>query len=331
MSALTYKRLIHALFIIAIVSTASIAYVYVTYEGRIASLTAKVKSLEEQLARYRLLTIVDDTGYVTTLTYHPKRIVSLAPSVTETLFALGSGDKVIGVTKHCDYPPELLKRVKEGRIEVIGTFVNPSAKKIEALWPDLVIGTGHKSHVKIASILRDKGLKVVLFEPESLDEVLQKIVWIGRITGVDKEANELVVKLRNRMDDILKRVAGVKYRPKVYYEARLDPLTSVGPSTWVHHLIWLAGGVNVFRDAKVKYPNVSIEDIVERNPDVIIIPKGHKATIEEIIARPGWKSINAVINRRIHVVNPDIILRPSPRIVEGLEALAKILHPELWS
>lgn len=277
------------------------------------------------------LEVEDDFGRVVVVEGCPKRIVSLAPSNTEVLFALGLGERVVGVTKYCDYPPEVLRLVREGRITVVGGYADPSIERIVALKPDLVLAAT-TVQLKVVRLLEGKGLVVVALAPKSVEDILRDIRLVGKITCRVEEAEKLVEDMEARIKSVLEKVRHATYRPRVYYEIWHNPLMSAGPGTWIDELIRLAGGENIFSDAKVKYPEVSSEAVIRRNPEVIIVKVGYMGGVakDEIGRRVGWSVIDAVKNDRIYEVDEDIVIRPGPRIVEGLEVLAKILHPELF-
>lgn len=277
------------------------------------------------------ITIVDDFGRNVTVIKYPKRIVSMTPANTEILFALGLEDRVVGVTKYCDYPPRVKELVEEGKVAVIGGFSDPNIERVVALDPDLVLAA-HSLQLKAIEQLEEKGVTVVGLDPKSLKDVLNDILLVGKVTGKEAEAKALVESMEQRIENVVSKTKEAQYRPRVYYEVWHDPLMSAGPGTWINELIELAGGVNIFSDAKAPYPEVSSESIITRNPEIIIIKVGYMGGVakEEIKRRPGWEAIDAVRNDRIYEVDENILIRPGPRIVEGLETLARIIHPELF-
>ncbi|WP_309492925.1 cobalamin-binding protein [Candidatus Hecatella orcuttiae] len=277
------------------------------------------------------VTVTDDLGRTVTLTsYPPERIVSLAPSTTEILFALGLGDKVVGVDTYSDYPPEAADIEPK-----VGGFANINIEVVVGLEPDLVLATGGVQE-KFVERLEELGITVIALSPQDMEDILNDIILVGEATGREEAAEKLVEELRQRIAAITEKTEAIprEERPKVYYEVWHDPLMSAGPGSFAHSLIELAGGVNIFEDAATKYPEVSLETVLSRNPDVIIItpPDAPMPGVspEELKARPGWSEIEAVKNDRIYQIHPDLLSRPGPRIVNGLEALAKAIHPELF-
>ncbi|MBS7643422.1 cobalamin-binding protein [Candidatus Bathyarchaeota archaeon] len=277
------------------------------------------------------LTLTDDFGRTVTLPKIPERIVSLSPSNTEILFALGLGPKVVGVTKFCDYPPEVLHRVRNGSIAVIGGFVDPSIERIVALNPDLVLAATRLQE-NVVNELEKMGLRVIALDPHNLSQILVDIKLVGKACGKSGEAEMLANEMKRVIDFIFSRTKNVPNRPRVYYEVWFEPLYSIGPGTWQNELIEMAGGVNIFADAKQAYPIVSSEAVIQRDPEIIIVSIGYMGGVkkEDFEKRPGWSAISAVKNNRIYEIDEDLVVRPGPRIIQGLEQLAKFIHPEIF-
>ncbi|MEM2210441.1 MAG: cobalamin-binding protein [Nitrososphaerales archaeon] len=276
--------------------------------------------------------VIDDRGKEVIITnYPPTKIISIAPSNTEILFSLGLDDKIIGVTQYCDYPPKVKRMVDEGKIAIVGGFANPSIEKIIALMPDVVFAT-HTVQLKVIESLEEKGIRVVFLDPKNIQDILNNILIIGKVTGKEIEAKKLVDEMKQRIDYVISKTQNVSYKPRVYYEVWHDPLMSIGPDTYVSQLIEMAGGKNIFSDSNLPYPIVNSESIISRDPEIIIIKIGYMGGIakDEIVKRSGWNVISAVKNGKIYEINEDLVIRPGPRIVEGLEILAKIIHPELF-
>jgi iron complex transport system substrate-binding protein len=278
------------------------------------------------------LWIIDDFGRNVTISHKPERIVSLAPSNTEILFALGLGKNVIGVTSYCDYPPEVKQKVNSGEITIIGGYANPDVEKIIALNPDLIVASSKSLQGRIVETLEGYGLTVIGLDAKNVSQIIQNILLVGKITGKEIEAKNLTNELNRRINDVINKVKDVKHKPRVYFELWYDPLASIGPGTWIHELIEMAGGENIFSDANSPYPLINSEAVIQRNPEIIIIPLGYMGGIgkSEIKKRVGWNSIEAIKNDRIYEIDEDIVYRPGPRIVDGLEQLARIIHPELF-
>ena len=273
------------------------------------------------------LTITDDLGREVTIQTKPQRIISLAPSHTEILFAIGAGEQVVGVTTYCNYPQEAETR------EQIGGFSAEtiSVEKIIALEPDLVLSAG-KLHESVTEALERAGGTVYGGDPETFDQVYASIEAVGQMTGHSEEATSLVAQMKERVAAVELVVAEIpdEERPTVFWETWDDPLMTAGPTTFAGQMIEKGGGVNLFADVTRRYSEISIEEVIKRNPDVIMGPDSHgeALTADQVATRPGWETIKAVQDGRIYVFNGDITSRAGPRIVDGLEMIARALHPD---
>lgn len=270
--------------------------------------------------------IEDNFGNKVTLEKEPMKIVSLAPNNTEVLFALGLGDRVVGVTSYCDYPEEAKTK------EIVGDFEGNNLEKIVELNPDLVLvyGAGDEEDNKV---LKDAGIKVLGFMPETIDAVIKDIETVGKATGKNKEAAELVEAMNNKKNEILEKVKGQE-EVKVFYEIWHDPLMAAGKGSFMDELITLAGGKNIAEDAEGAYPQYDLEQLVERDPEVYLSSQDMPdKTVESIKVRPGYEDISAIKNDRVYVFEgneANVVSRPGPRIIEALEVVAKAIHPELF-
>jgi len=273
------------------------------------------------------LTLTDDLGREVTIETRPQRIVSLAPSNTEILFAVGAGEQVVGVTTYCNYPQEAQTR------EQIGGFSAEaiSVEKIIALEPDLVLSAG-KLHETVTEALERAGGTVYAVDAETFDQVYVSIEAIGQMTGHNEEATNLVAQMKERVAAVESVVAEIpdEERPTVFWETWDNPLMTAGPTTFAGQMIEKGGGVNLFADVTQRYAEISIEEVIQRNPDVIMGPDTHgeALTADQIATRPGWDTVKAVQDGRIYVFDGDITSRAGPRIVDGLEIIARALHPD---
>ena len=276
--------------------------------------------------------LVDDMGYSLILTSPPERVVSLAPSNTEILFAVGAGDKVVGVTDFCNYPYEFEAWVEAGNMSSIGSFKNPSVEPIIALDPDLVLAS--KQSVGAVESLRNLGVNVLVLDAKNISGVLRDILLVGRAVDRYNEAVALESDLRQKIDVITNQAAVADSTPKVYHE--VYPSMSAGPETFIDELITLAGGENIFHDAATRYPTVSSEAVIDKNPDIMVFPDSYMGrehfteTMEDVKNRPGWELISAVQNNTIYEIDSDVISRAGPRLAEALEILAQMIHPEIF-
>jgi len=274
------------------------------------------------------VSVVDDAGRTVEIARTPQRFVSLAPSNTEILFALGLDDKVVGVTDFCDYPEEAKAIEKVGGIE-------PNLEKIVALNPDLVLAIGGSpAQVEKATEMEKLGLTVLVLEPGDIEGIMANIELVGKAAGAEKEASELVTEMRKRFDDITARVKGAESRPKVFFELdATDPSKpyTPGPGSFIDALISLAGGSNVGAGAKMQWAQLSTEEIIAQDAEVIVLgDANYGVTAEMVKERPGWSVITAVKNAAIYPIDDVLVSRPGTRIIDGLEALTRIIHPELF-
>lgn len=269
-------------------------------------------------------TIIDDLGREVNIAEEPMKIVSLAPSNTEILFALGLGDRVCGVTDICDYPEEALE------IEKVGDYSNPDIEKIVAIDPDLILAEDlHKT--KVIPALEDLGFTVVAIVPHSLQEVMDSITLIGSLTGTEAAASQIVDDMSQRIAAITNTTDGLtdEEKLKVFYVIWYDPICSVGSDTRIHELIELAGGINIAEVAGEGYPTLTLEEIVSINPQVIIV--NDDVSLDAILNESRLSDVDAIVNGRVYSINADLTNRPTARIVEGLELMAEMIHPELFS
>jgi len=280
------------------------------------------------------LHLVDGFGRNVTIARIPERIVSLSPSNTEILWAIDAGSKVVGVTRYCDYPPEVLARVADGSLSVVGGFTDPNVEVIVSLQPDLVLASSDLQ-IGIVSSLEDKGLTVFGMAPETIDDIVENVRLVGRMVGRSEAAERLAESMSTRIDMIVGKTRKVAETPRVYYEVWYDPLMSVGQGTYLNDLITLAGGANIFASSKAPYPVVNSESVIDADPQIIIVAKGYMGDEEEvrtkISERSGWGSIDAVRDNRIYTIDENIVYRHGPRIVDGLETLTSLIHPELFA
>ncbi len=269
------------------------------------------------------LTLTDDANRPVTIAALPARIVSIAPSNTEMLFAVGAGDRVVAVDRYSDYPAAAKTK------ESLGSYLQPDIEKLVAAAPDLVLATD--VHVKqVVPQLEARHITVFVLAPRDLDGVLDRIGIVGRITGRETAARELVGRLRDRIDAVGRAVSAAATKPRIFFE--LDPkLFTAGPGTFIDDLLRRAGATNLAADASTQYPQLSTETVVIKDPDVIILADDASGeTPDTVRARPGWQGVSAVRTGRIISIDPNLTNRPGPRLVDGLETLAKALHPELF-
>jgi iron complex transport system substrate-binding protein len=272
-------------------------------------------------------TYTDDMGRGVTIDEVPQRIVSFGPSITEVLFALGVGERVVGVDDFSDYPAEAQALPK------VGSSFTPSLESLVGLAPDLVFSLEHK---QFNSELEAMGINYFVWSPQDIDGILSNIELVGAITDTTDEAAALAESMETRMRDIEAGVINAIPTSVFFIVDATDPTLpwTAGPGSFIDALITMAGGENVAGDAPYEWPQFSIEEVVSADPDVIIVQTmlGGIPTIsvEDLEAHPIWGEIDAVKQGNVYLVDGDLVSRSGPRIVDGLEALAKALHPDLF-
>ena len=281
------------------------------------------------------VTETDVLGSTVTVDSPPQRIISLIPSNTELLFAVGAGSSVVGVTTYCDYPPEARD------IERIGDVTAMSLEKIVALDPDLVLASKGNARELIYS-LKALDIPVFVLDPQSIDEVLDAIGTVGRLTGQEEATRELVEGYRKRLAAVAERIGNLpeSERPTVFVGSPFrDENWTPGPDTFTSAVIHRAGGRNVADDlAPGTWAVYNLENIVSRDPQVLLSTLGEGQDAGEVRARylerarslNGWRDLDAVRNERVVLIPENWLLRPAPRLFQAIETLALALHPNLF-
>jgi len=272
--------------------------------------------------------VYDDTGNPVRIDTIPQRIVSLAPSNTEIVYTLGLQDRLVGVTEFCNYPPDALNKPR------VGGFSTADIEKAVALQPDLILAADiHSKNVTPA--LQKIGFKVVTLTPRTLAGILIDIELVGKITGSERAANDLVKGLKNRIEAISQKTKALPpdKKPRVLLLLWHDPLMAAGSGTLINDLIVNAGGYNIANDIE-GYKAIGLETIISRDPEVIIIPVGMEKTESPlwnyIITEPRLKNISALKNNRVYRMDGDLVYRFSPRAVSGLEQMAGFIYPQTF-
>jgi cobalamin transport system substrate-binding protein len=265
--------------------------------------------------------VTDETGRRVNVPDNPRRIVSLAPNITEIIYALGLEDRLVGDTDYCDYPPAARQKPH------VGSLLNPSLEEIVALKPDLVLGDAEANRRETADQLERLGIPLYGLSAHSVEDTLRSVDDLGRVLGRDTEGRTLVAGLRERIEAVERKVAG-KPRPKVLFVVWYQPLITAGAQTFIADVIRIAGGDSVSNDLKGEWPRLNLESALVRDPDVILFPKTSSFSphLEEFRRLPGWKDFRAVRDGRMYFIS-DMINRPGPRLIDSLEEVASILHP----
>lgn len=269
-------------------------------------------------------TVTDETGRHLVIVATPERIVSLAPGITETLYALGLDDKIAGVTTFCDWPQAALAKPR------IGGFTNPSLERIIALKPDLILATADGNRKDTVRKLARLGFPVYVTNPRDTQGVLRSIFHIGEITNQTKEAQRLVEELQKRLDTITAQVKS-KRKPQVFFQLGLEPVITAGRGTLINEVIERAGAINVAGRDLANYPLYSAEGIISAAPEIIVFAPMVNDEKFTAVTRfwQKFKEVPAVKNNRIYPIDANLINRASPRIVEAIEMLAMMFHPEM--
>jgi iron complex transport system substrate-binding protein len=270
-------------------------------------------------------TVTDQLGRRVTLPQHPQRLVSLASSITEIIFAIGQEQRLKGVSRFSDYPEAA------AMLPTVGSYTRPDLERIVALNPDLCIATKDGNPKRVIDRLVSFNIPVYAVDPRNLDKVMSTILDIGTLLDAPESAGALVESMRLRVQRVKHLVANARSRPRVFFQIGLSPIVSIGSDSFIHELIILAGGENVAA-GDIAYPRFSREQVLSLSPEVFIITSmARDALFEKVKADwSRWPNMPAVRDRRLHLVDSNVFDRPSPRLVEALELLVRLIHPELF-
>lgn len=275
-----------------------------------------MRSRSELILAAILMIFISVTGTVRS-SEAPERIVSLTPNLTENLFALGVGDKVVGVTSWCTYPPEASERT------VIGDAFNLNMEVLLSLEPDLVIGDSSlvASHIEQLNSL---GIKVVSVAPTTVNEVIESMVTLGNLVGAPEAGQALATQMQERLTSLIQSVPEGSAK-RVFVEIWHEPLSTVGPGSFIDELINFAGGENIAADTGQAWPQFSEELVLARDPEIVILTNYN---YDEAIQRPAWQGLTAYQTGAVYEVNPDLYVRATPRLLDGLAELITFIHGE---
>jgi len=269
------------------------------------------------------ITVTDGSGQTVTLKQPATRIVSLAPANTEIAFAVGAGDKMVAGTSYDDYPAAAKSLPK------IGDFANPSVEKITSFNPDLVLAAGG-----IQAGLRNKleklGMQVYVVDPKTYDGVMSEIANVGQLAGASAQAQQVVDTMKKAQTDVRAKV-GSAAKATTFLEIYSKPLMTAGTDTFINDMIGIAGGTNIGAAAGSGYPNFSTEILFKDDPAVYIADSGSMSKPGDLSKRAGYSDLTAVKDGHAYVIQDNIIARPGPRLAQGLQELAKMIHPEAYA
>jgi iron complex transport system substrate-binding protein len=269
---------------------------------------------------------VDEVGRTVRVPQPVQRIVSLAPSLTETVYALGLQDRLVGDTDYCDYPPDAQKKTK------VGGAINPSLEQIVALRPDLVLVTKSLNRLETVNALDGLGIPAYATDPHTVQEIVSSTERLAAVLGVPDAGATLRADLERHVTDLQQRLSGLPQR-RVLFIVWSDPLISVGKGTFIADAMRLAGATSIV-DSAQDWPHMSLEEVVRLQPEFLVFAASHSDSgqndFDVLAERPGWRGLDAVRNRRFAVIS-DAVNRTAPRIVSAIEDLARQLHPEAFS
>jgi len=261
----------------------------------------------------------DELGRSVDVPDHPHRVVCLVPSVVDIVYSLGAGEYVVAISDFTKYPKEALQKPS------IGLPLNPSMETILALHPDLVLGSGDMNTLESTGHLQRLGIPVFIVDPHGIEGIYASILRLGWALNREPDANTLVARLRTRVDAVKARVSG-KPKVRVFMAIWYDPVMTIGKRAFISELIDAAGGRSVTDDIAQEWPEVSLETIVTRQPDALLLMSGSHITLGELKTRPGWEHVKAVQQGRVYYTD-ERIQYPSPIVFDVLEDLAKQFHP----
>lgn len=270
--------------------------------------------------------VTDLLGRKLEVPQNPQRVVALAPSITEIVYALGQQRRLKGVTRFSDYP-EAAKQLPR-----VGSYVHLDIERIVALKPDLCIGVKDGNPVSVVTRLQAMGIPFYAVHPVDLETVMQSIETIGDLLGAPQAAAQTTAAMRKRIDHVKTIVTAADSKPRVFVQIGVSPIVSVGSRTFIHQLITLAGGTNIAAGS-TPYPRFSREQVISLAPDVMVISSMARAAVFDKVKAEWmqWSAIPAVRNQAVFIAPTNIFDRPTPRLVEGLEQMARYIHPKLFT
>jgi iron complex transport system substrate-binding protein len=261
----------------------------------------------------------DETGRSVTVPDHPHRIICLVPSITDSVFSLGAADDVVAISDYVKYPPEALVKPS------VGSISNPSMETILSLHPDLVLGMPKSNQRSVLDQIQSLGIPVYLVDPHGIAGILQSITSLGQAINREPQAAAVVARLLQRIAAVRASVQG-KPVIKVFAPVSYDPVITIGKGAFITEIIEAAGGQSITADLAQEWPQISMEAVVARAPEALLLVHGGRITIDLLKDRPGWNALPAVRERRVYFLDRRIEF-PSPVAIDALEDLAKQFHP----
>lgn len=289
----------------------------------LACSTAPSNDSRSTLANVATRQVVDEAGRRVTLPLKIERIVSLAPNLTEIVYAVGAGDRLVGNTDYCDYPAEAKQVAK------IGDTMHPSIERIIAFKPQIVLVSTASQLEAFTKQLDQQSIAVYVTNPGSLEEIFSSMTALGEVFGTATQAARVTEDLRKRSEGVATALNGVTAVP-VFYQVAGEPLYTIGRDAYLTDLVKRAGGISVTADVPDAFPRLSDEAALSAKPEAIILPTGGSMGNANSSVASSLRDSPAVRNKRVYKINDDFLSRPGPRLVDGLEALAHALHPEAF-
>jgi iron complex transport system substrate-binding protein len=269
--------------------------------------------------------IIDGIGRTVTVPATPCRVLALAPNLTEIVFELDRGDLLVGATQFSNHP------AAAAQLPRVGSYIRPDIEKIVALKPDLCLASKDGNPRHVVERIEQLGISVFVVDPRNLEQIMTTVEQIGSLLGAKEAARTITADIRQRRARITEGLRKSSKRPTVFFQIDEAPMVSVGTDTFIHELITLAGGRNIAQ-GPVPYPRYNWEDILRMQPEVVIITSmaGGRSAAELLASWRQWQQLPAVQHDRVYVVDANLFDRPTPRLIDGLEVLASLIHPELF-
>ena len=271
------------------------------------------------LPSYASRTVTDETGRVVVVPDHPHRIICLVPSITDAVFAIGAADDVVAVSDYVKYPPEAMKKPS------VGSILNPSMETVLALHPDLVLGMPRQNQPAVLAQLQRFGIPLYIVDPHGIAGILRSVVSLGQATGRETQATALASQLQSRIDAVRARIRNLPV-VNVYMPISYDPVITIGKGSFITDIIEAAGGHSITSDINQEWPHISMEVVIARAPQALLMLRGGTITLDTLEDRPGWSVLPAVKAQRVYYVDKRVSF-PSPVAIDALEDLAKQFHP----
>jgi len=264
-------------------------------------------------------TVTDEMGRVVTVPDHPHRIICLVPSITDAVFAIGAGNDVVAISDYVKYPEEATKKPS------VGSIANPSVEAILSFHPDLVLGMPRQNQPAILNQLQRFGVPLYIVDPHGIQGILRSVESLGQATAHESQAAAVSRQLKQRIEAVRMRVKGHPVID-VYMPISYDPVITIGRGSFISEIIDAAGGHSITSDINQEWPHISMETVIVRAPEALLMMRGGTVTLDSLQTRPGWSTLPAVKNRRVYYVDKRVDF-PSPVAIDALEDLAKQLHP----